>query len=233
MHESKFCYSCIIIELNSINNEIGNSSRTVELMRKFENFVIRSKNLCLLKFDTKCIYIYCKWRDKIEYMMFKSRTLTSFISDLRMKYKYDLIIGLGGLHKQDTSIKLSEKEAKQALNYGKNIAKSCISDFESIGVFKLFLIEEIREELIRFCEDTLLKLKVHDGENDTELLATIDAYFKNCQSISKTSKEFNMHYNSIMQRVFKVQEITGCDLKSESERFKLHTAVITNRMMSE
>ena len=62
-----------------------------------------------------------------------------------------------------------------------------------------------------FCRPEVLKLMEYDRENQTRYAETFYIYCKNLCSLTDTSKETFLHYNTIKYRVQKFREIAGID----------------------
>ena len=58
-----------------------------------------------------------------------------------------------------------------------------------------------------------------------ELLQTLSAYFDTQGNVKRMSEELFTHYNTVVYRLKNIQDITGTDLRRESDRFELEMAL--------
>jgi len=108
----------------------------------------------------------------------------------------------------------------------KNILKTGnIINYDELGVYKLFIHEGLKEELIEFCEFNLDELIKYDKKRKTDLLKTLRMYFESNGNLRKMSEKLFTHYNTILYRMERIQEITGKKLDNEDDRFDLHTSL--------
>ena len=63
-----------------------------------------------------------------------------------------------------------------------------------------------------------MNLHIQDIEENTDNLETLYIYLRNERSYLKASKIMNLHRNSIVYRINRIQEIAGWDLDDEKMR---------------
>lgn len=71
-----------------------------------------------------------------------------------------------------------------------------------------------------FCHPALGLLRAYDRENRTEFYPTLRAYLFCERSYAATAKALNLHRNTLLYRIARIQEITEADL--EDSRVRLH-----------
>ena len=90
------------------------------------------------------------------------------------------------------------------------------------------LVDAIREN----CEvDSLLHpaldiIERYDRENQTDLLRTLKVYLENDCNAQKCGRLLFLHRNSLVYRVHRIQEISGCDLSNPTERSYLRVSFL-------
>ncbi|HHT44100.1 MAG TPA: hypothetical protein GXZ89_01150 [Fastidiosipila sp.] len=84
---------------------------------------------------------------------------------------------------------------------------------------------EVNEELEQYFTETLRPLLDYDKKKSTDLVRTLESYFKNNSNINKTSEELFTHYNTILYRLERIQEITKLDLNDANDRLNLELAM--------
>lgn len=93
----------------------------------------------------------------------------------------------------------------------------------------------IKSNLINenFINKEIMKLKEYDEENDEELLETLYVYLACERSYVKTSELLNLHRNTIVYRINKIEGIINLDLDSIHGRLQilLSSLIISNDLL--
>ena len=69
----------------------------------------------------------------------------------------------------------------------------------------------------------------YDQENQTDLLRTLKVYLENDCNAQKCGRLLFLHRNSLVYRVHRIQEISGCDLSDPIERSYLRISFLLRR----
>ncbi len=77
-----------------------------------------------------------------------------------------------------------------------------------------------------FIRPEILELKKHDEENDTDFLETLYAYISKERSLVNTAELLNVHRNTIVYRVGKIEEIINLDLDDSNIRYHVLISII-------
>lgn len=138
-------------------------------------------------------------------------------------------IGIGGIHKL-TDINKSIEEANIALTAlnGKEIK---VSYYNDLGIYKILLNKATKEETIKFYKETIQKLEEYDERKSTDLVKTLNSYFDNNGNIKKISDSMYTHYNTIVYRLNRIQEITNLNLDNRDDRLRLEIALKIKEVM--
>lgn len=75
--------------------------------------------------------------------------------------------------------------------------------------------------LLDLCEPKLMRLVRHDEQHGGELTETLFEYLQSAQSTTRAAKLLSLHKNTLLYRLNRVREITGCDLSSGEDVFRL------------
>lgn len=137
----------------------------------------------------------------------------------------DLRIGIGKPYKHLKNIWRSHADADKTLVVGSRLYDSKILKFSDLGVFRILVQGEVNEELEQYFTETLRPLLDYDKKKSTDLVRTLESYFKNNSNINKTSEELFTHYNTILYRLERIQEITKLDLNDANDRLNLELAM--------
>ena len=93
------------------------------------------------------------------------------------------------------------------------------------------LIDSIREnaKVDELLHPALDIIEQYDRENQTDLLRTLKVYLENDCNAQKCGRLLFLHRNSLVYRVHRIQEITGCDLSDPVERSFLRISFLLRR----
>nr|WP_300002653.1 PucR family transcriptional regulator [Tissierella sp.] len=144
---------------------------------------------------------------------------------LKRKKDIEIKIGVGRLYKDLTNVDKSFQDAIRAVRIGKVISKKDIVYYDELGIFKILSQDFLNYELEDFYDTTLKTLVEYDEKKSTELVDTLSSYFKNGGNLTRISEELFTHYNTVLYRVKRIQDITGINLNDPSERLNLEIAI--------
>lgn len=97
--------------------------------------------------------------------------------------------------------------------------------YSDLGLYRLLLGLRDQAEVRRFYGDTLGRLVDYDREHNTELVATLRAYFEQNSNASETARRLYVHRNTLNYRLQRISEIIGLDLDSADTRLALQVAL--------
>lgn len=140
----------------------------------------------------------------------QNKKLEKFIQNLEVKSAAsNSFIGLEHLKEQYTSL----------VTFYQFISKrERISDYlQDYAEFIAALLKE-KVPLLPLIDSKVMNLHIQDIEENTDNLETLYIYLRNERSYLKASKIMNLHRNSIVYRINRIQEIAGWDLDDEKMR---------------
>lgn len=90
------------------------------------------------------------------------------------------------------------------------------------------LVDAIRENVVidDLLHPALGIIERYDHQNQTDLLRTLKIYLENDCNAQKCGRLLFLHRNSLVYRVHRIQEITGCDLSDPVERSYLRISFL-------
>lgn len=140
--------------------------------------------------------------------------------------KCDIHIGLGRFHQGIKGLQTSYKEAKQAIQISEKTPnpKEIIS-FYDLGIYRLIYTQNRDKEIQVYLQETVGKLIEYDREKNTELIRTLQVFFECHGNLKRVSEVLFTHYNTILYRMERIQEISGCNLDCPEDRFNLEVAL--------
>ncbi|TYP48671.1 PucR family transcriptional regulator [Thermosediminibacter litoriperuensis] len=138
----------------------------------------------------------------------------------------NLTLAMGRFYKNITDIYKSYQDAKKALMIGNILdKKNEVIHFDDLGIFRLFYQNSERDEMIKFYNEYIEPIVKYDENHGTELLKTLESYFKCNGNLKQISKDLYTHYNTIIYRIQKIQEILGVNLKDAKDRLNIEVAL--------
>lgn len=139
--------------------------------------------------------------------------------------KLDIKIGVGRTYKDLENVDKSFQEAVRTVRIGKAVIDKKIVTFDELGIFKILSQDFLENELEDFYNSTLKTLVDYDIKKSTELVKTLDIYFKNNGNLTRISEQLFTHYNTVLYRISRINEITGMSLEDSNHRLNLEIAI--------
>ncbi|MGI9860547.1 PucR family transcriptional regulator ligand-binding domain-containing protein [Moorella naiadis] len=139
---------------------------------------------------------------------------------------WEVRIGLGRFYPGIRGLQQSYQEAKQALRLGENLPTlRGVIAFSDLGIYRFIYAKDRDKEVQNFLQESLGKLLEYDREKNTELIRTLQVYFQHHGNLKKVSEALFTHYNTILYRLERIQEISGLNLDNPDDRFNLEVAL--------
>lgn len=146
---------------------------------------------------------------------------TEAMADVRVAY------GTPVLNIKDVS--RSYKEARMALDVGRIFySERKVASYSLLGIGRL--IYQLPVNLCRiFVQEVFGEGKV--DELDDETLLTVRRFLENNQNVSETSRQLYIHRNTLINRIEKLQKITGLDIRVFNDAMTLQIALMVVNYM--
>ncbi|MDO8672889.1 MAG: helix-turn-helix domain-containing protein [Dehalococcoidia bacterium] len=96
--------------------------------------------------------------------------------------------------------------------------------FEQLGVLHLLKLED-REEIASFVARELGLLLEYDGRHGGYLVETLRAYVEQNGNLRATAKALQVHINTLLHRLERIQDVSGHDLHDYETRLSLSLAL--------
>jgi purine catabolism regulator len=142
--------------------------------------------------------------------------------------------GLGRYYEGIEGLARSAAEAEKAVTMSLRLFGSGqLTYFGDLGVYRLLLSVSAQKELREFYHEVLGRLIEHDARNGGELLKTLDFYFRYHGSPTDMAPKMEMHRNTVLYRLRRIQEITGYDLQDAEIGLALHLALRIGEVLGE
>jgi len=211
---------------SSLNNDEYNQSIT-KAMYLIDLICKDSGKTYLRANKGKKVYVLMMWGEQSEEQNQKFKDLAEKISEvLTAKIQYlKTRVGLGRTYLGIDNVHKSLKDSEKAIDASSTYVESDVIEFETLGIYKIFCQDNLKEELISFYSATLKPLVDYDRKRDTELVKSLVVYFETNGNLKKMSELLFTHYNTVLYRINRIQEITSKSLDAERDRYGLQTAL--------
>jgi GAF domain-containing protein len=125
-------------------------------------------------------------------------------------------IGLSNVCQGPDSFRAGFEEARHAL-LGATVlrGKPGVMSYEELGPYKYLLRMSLAEDVRDSHRDALTRLAEYDRERQTSLLRTLEEFLRRRGSIAATAEALYVHPNTLRQRLRRIGELTGIDLRKE------------------
>lgn len=122
------------------------------------------------------------------------------------------------------------QEAEQALRVGQAMfGPDRTTAFSELGVYRLLFHLRAHPELEAFRREVLGRLLDYDSRNGGDLVRTLEAYFACNGNLSRTAEKLILHRNTLIYRMGRIHDITGCNLDDPDARLSLQLALKIHR----
>lgn len=230
--KDKFVSITLVIkskEEGSHNTVIG-SEQIQQYITKIHDLIERN---IIKRLGLNAIVVSKTERIQILLSLKKDANLDLLVEDMNQgfgeiidKFKdLDFRVGIGRPYEGLENFNNSYLDSVKAINTGKILNDSAIISFENLGIYKILCQDHIEEELIKFYNTTLRPLVEYDEKKSTELVKTLNAYFEYNGNLKKMSDALFTHYNTVLYRIQRINEITKMNLENPNDRLNLEIAL--------
>ena len=134
-----------------------------------------------------------------------------------------------------TDLREAYREAKDAVSIAYELGDHEQTTF--YGDLKLYqlllsLKERNLEQLGRFYEDTLGPLVEHDERKQSDLIRTLNGFFRANGNLAQAAKDLDVHRNTLVYRLDRISELTDLDMNDSDNRLILHLALKLERVLA-
>lgn len=234
--DKNLSYSAVVISIGANTNGDEQKSLQTQLLHKVNVRVLgliqrvlhqQKRNMICGNKSDKIIILYGSTIEGESKLLKKE--ILSFCNEIFHYAELEAIekvqIGIGRNYKNSGELWKSYREAKRAIRSIDMDEEHNVMHYGDLGIYKLLTYEELKPELNTFYKEILRPLVEYDKEKNTELVLTLKKYFLHGGNFKKISKEMFTHYNTIIYRVQRIQEITSADLEDYNDRLNLQIAL--------
>jgi len=157
---------------------------------------------------------------------FQKETVTSLLKYLleSTRPNMNINIGVGRLNTDIKMISRSYEDAREALKIAQLSDTAQAIFFDNLGFYKI-LSEKNRGELDQFVKELLQPVFEYDLSKKGDLIKTLETYYETNRNLKTTSTKLYTHYNTVLYRIKKIEELTGISLDNPENALNLEIAV--------
>ncbi|MGN8644895.1 PucR family transcriptional regulator [Gracilibacillus sp. HCP3S3_G5_1] len=100
-----------------------------------------------------------------------------------------------------------------------------VLSLEDLGIYQLLYYVPDNEEVNYYVEELIGSLIDYDKKNQTNLIETLDLYFRHNRNMKKTAQALSTHYNTVVYRMERVKEILNKDLNDADHQLQVYLAL--------
>ena len=121
-------------------------------------------------------------------------------------------------------INRSFEEARESLRIAQLADQNQVVFFDNLGFYKI-LSEKNRGDLDSFVQELLKPVFDYDQNRKGELIKTLETYYETNRNLKMTSTKLFTHYNTVLYRIKKIEELTGLCFDNPEDVLNLEIAV--------
>ncbi|HTK06177.1 MAG TPA: helix-turn-helix domain-containing protein [Ktedonobacteraceae bacterium] len=156
---------------------------------------------------------------------------TELVEQVRREQQLSLSVGLSNVCNNLLDYRKADREASEALQVGVSLAAqgSCLA-FQDLGAYR-YLYQFARSDMLYdHYQEQIEAVVAYDQRKKSNLLDTLESYLESGGNAAKTSTLLDVHRNTLLQRLERVQKLCALDLEQVSNRLPLLLALKVYRL---
>lgn len=214
-----------LLSASHINNSvITNNSIILKSIDKIkEYFISISTEVEVEWFGEKILFIVSLKENVVfQDVIFDISKILTILSE---EFQMNFFIGTSILRSIDNLL-AAFNDAMASQQILKKIgAKKGVCSYSDIELFKLFEIVHYNNYSIKFAYETLKSIIDYDRVHKSSYLETLKLYLVNECSITDTANKLFIHRHTLKNRLNKINELSGIDLKNYHSRMRFSMAL--------
>lgn len=222
-------YICLIGKINYKEDEEIHQFSLEQMKYLMQNILydigISYRQKLMYTFDEDLIIIYVEnyneglskeWVDGLINII--DMRIQEHLPDIFMSW------GISYTPNSEESFSKSYEEAKAALHIGKK-EKQKRTFYNDTKLNRLLLSFAKHEDIMKILDQTVQPLLDYDQKRNADLVKTFVVYNQMKGNVSQTARELNLHRQSLLYRLRKIESLTGLQLGNSDDLFLLEVAV--------
>jgi hypothetical protein len=143
-------------------------------------------------------------------------SLLEKLHEMHASLQAPVSIGVSQVCQGAASFRAGFEEAEHALVGASVIrGKPAVMSYEELGPYKYLLRMPIDSDLRDSHRDAVMRIAEYDRQRQTALLRTLEEFLRRQGNISATAEALYVHPNTLRQRLRRIQELSGIDLRKD------------------
>jgi PucR family transcriptional regulator, purine catabolism regulatory protein len=145
-----------------------------------------------------------------------------------------LRVGVGRLARKLADFPVSYREAQEALFIASITDDTkTVYHYNDLGIWRLLLRVEEESELQRLADYYLNALALHDREQQTDWLRTLETFLDQNGNLRATARVLGLHRNTVTYQLEHISRILDQDLNNPEVRLNLQVALRVRKLLKE
>ena len=204
--------------------QLSEKAQVIKKLERYQRRLIAALHIELKSFQ----YLLFGFQDKVTIIMNVSsesqqevaiKKLEKVVNSWKNKGAPVLMGGIGMFCQGLEYVARSFEEANKSLAYISNLETPGIISYESIGINRLFINQQVGD-IKQFIQEVLAPLHSPKAKS-SDLELTLRTYIAANKSISETAERLHIHQNTLYYRIRKIEEILAVNLNNSSDWLKL------------
>lgn len=210
---STFCNKDYIEAENEVDGfVISNRYVNLGVKLKLKAEYCGEQCFCVQSCGVLVVYFSCENKEKRKNFM---KGICELLREYNQVSNSNIMAGYSSLHSSIEQIPIAYEEARKTLRYTlKNGFGRICCAYEDMGILRFLLADRDKEDILQYCESVLADIKEIDGRDKTEYMSTLWMYLKMNNNLVQTSQKLYIHRNTLLNRINKIQQVTGRDLSN-------------------
>ncbi|MBL8058417.1 MAG: PucR family transcriptional regulator ligand-binding domain-containing protein [Anaerolineales bacterium] len=143
-----------------------------------------------------------------------------------------LVIGVGQVHPEDRFLRRSYDEAVSAAEIGQRLSQGAAAVYCHWELGLLDWLYRLPPEVLggNLYLQHVQTLATHDRDHRSDLVNTLEAYLEHGGALAEAAASLNVHRNTLLYRLERIEEIAGVDLRNVQQRLNLYVALKSYRL---
>jgi purine catabolism regulator len=107
-----------------------------------------------------------------------------------------------------------------------------VATFRDLGSLRLLLAMQDTGALRQFCDSILGPIEAMENDYGGELLRSLQVFIETNGQWERAAKQLFCHRHTLRYRIRKIEELTGRDLESASDRIEFYLALRARGVLS-
>lgn len=186
----------------------------IDDMNSILNILQHRLNCCCFRYNTSIVCIY-QSKSEISDWDAQATELKATLTEL------DLVAGISQNFRSICTLRHHFNQALHSIDIGTRLGrKHLFFTYDAFSVYHLFQ-QYPMESLSAYCNQKIRELDNYDKIHNSELCTTLQVYFDNARSLSKTAEILFVHRNTVNYRIRKCFDMLDSKLLDGGEFFSI------------